>query len=96
MPTFNIYVLAQTGKLDYMKGDAGFECAMRVFTALGFNNIELSDKTAEPYEEQFWNGFDGLYNLTEAELKQDLQLIVTDPNNRAKVEALMASYELLH
>lgn len=95
MPTFNIYILAKTGKLDYMKGDAAFETAMKVFTALGFDNIELTNKTAEPYEEQFWNGFDGLYNLTEAELKQDLQLIITDPNNRAKVQALMASYAAL-
>lgn len=77
-----------------MKSDADFEGCMKVFTALGFDTMEFElHKTAEPIEEQFWNQFDGMYDLTEAGMREELPLFITDPNNRAKVEALIASYE---
>jgi len=34
-----------------------------------------------------------MYDLTEAGMREELPIFITDPNNRAKVEALIASYE---
>jgi len=92
-PAFNIYILARTGKLDHLKDDAGFQATMRVLTAMGFETVEFNTNSAQPLEEQFWEQFDGMYELTEAEMKADLPLFVTDPSNRAKVEALIANHQ---
>jgi len=59
--------------------------------ALGLDAIEFDRGTAEPLEHQFWNQFDSLYGLTEADMRKALPHFVTDPNNRAKVEALLSS-----
>jgi len=41
--------LNKLGKLDHMKSDANFEGCVKVFTALGFDTMELElHKTAEP------------------------------------------------
>ena len=58
--------------------------------ALGLDNIEFDDRTARPYEEQFWESFDILLELSEEELLRELPSIVIDPSNKAKVEALLA------
>jgi hypothetical protein len=90
-PAFNIFIMARQGKLEHLKDDAGFQATMRVLDAMGFETVEFDLKTAEPIEEQFWKQFDGMYDLTEVEMREDLELFVTDPNNRAKVEALISS-----
>lgn len=58
--------MARLGKLAHLQDDADFQAAMRVMNALGFENIQFDRKTAQPYEEQFWEQFDAVYNLTEA------------------------------
>lgn len=90
-PAFNIYIMARAGKMDHMKDDQGFQATMRVLAAMGFDTMEFTIKSSKPLEEQFWEQFDGMYELTETEMKSDLELFVTDPNNRSKVEALIAS-----
>jgi hypothetical protein len=92
-PAFNIYIMARQGKLNHLKDDAGFQATMRVLTAMGFDTVEFSNKSSMPLEEQFWEQFDGMYDLSEKEMKEDLELFVTDPNNRAKVEAILASHQ---
>ena len=42
-----------------------------------------------PVEEQFWQQFDGFYQLTEKAMRKDLPHFITDPANQAKVEALL-------
>jgi len=78
---FNVYIMARCGLLDHMQSDAGFQATMHVMTTMGLDAVEFNDKTAMPTEEQFWSQFDGVYELTEAELKRELPNIVTDPSN---------------
>lgn len=92
-PAFNIYIMARQGKLDHLKDDAGFQATMRVLSAMGFDTVEFTNKSSMPLEEQFWEQFDGMYDLSEKEMKEDLELFVTDPSNRAKVEAILASHQ---
>lgn len=89
-PSFNIYIMARTGKLDHLQNDPGFQASMRVMEAMGLGSIEFDAYTARPVEEQFWEQFDGVYELTEKEMRQELDHFITDPSNRAKVEALLA------
>jgi len=63
---------------------------MRVMNALGFETMEFSDKTAMPMEEQFWEQYDGIYSLTEEGMKNELPNMITDPQNRVAVQALLA------
>ncbi len=88
-PSFNVYIMARCGLLDHLKDDEGFQSTMRVLDTMGLGAITFNDKTAMPTEEQFWEQFDGVYQLTEAEMRAELPNFVTDPNNRAKVDALM-------
>ena len=57
---------------------------------LGLDHITIDKKTAQPYEEQFWEQFDTYMELSEQEMIKELPAFVTDPSNRAKVEALLA------
>ena len=83
------YVLAKKGlRPDLAKSDE-FNATDRVMTALGMNEVELSSTTAEGFESQFWNNFDGTYNLTDASLKEEIPYFITDTSNRTKVEAIM-------
>jgi len=92
-PCFNLWIMAKQGKFDHLKDDEGFQATMRVMSAMGMDAVEFNDKSAQPYEEQFWAQFDGIYELTEAKMKQDLPLFVTDPSNQAKVEAILAQQQ---
>lgn len=58
--------------------------------ALGLNKIEIDRKTAQSYEEQFWDQYDVINELSEEGLNRELPVFVTDPSNKAKVEALIA------
>lgn len=82
--------MAKSGQLEHLNNDEGFKATMRVFDAMGLNALEFDDKTAMPQEEQFWEMFDGLYNLNEQEMRRELPNIITDPSNQAKVQALLA------
>lgn len=58
-------------------------------TAIGMNEISMDVHTAEEFETQFWNNLDGVYNLNEASLREEIPYFVTDTSNRMKVEAIM-------
>jgi hypothetical protein len=88
-PSFSVYIMARCGLLDHLQGDEGFSATMRVLDTMGLGAMDFNDKTAMPTEEQFWEQFDGVYSLTEAEMKRELPNFVTDPNNRSKVDALL-------
>lgn len=65
---------------------------MRVMDTMGLGAVDFNHTTAMPTEEQFWQQFDGVYELTEAEMKRELPNIVTDPSNLAKVNALLEGH----
>lgn len=92
-PSFNIYILARTGKLDHLEGEPSFQATMRVMNTLGFESMEFDNKTAMPMEEQFWEQLDGIFRLTEEGMKAELPNMITDPQNRVAVQALLAERE---
>lgn len=57
---------------------------------LGLDKVDFDRHTSMPYEEQFWEQFDIIFELTEEELIKELPTFVIDPSNKAKVEALFA------
>lgn len=89
IPTFNVFLLARLGQLDYLQEDPGYQATVKVLDRLGLGRINIDTTSANPYEHQFWEQFDVLFELNEQEMHKELPAIVTDPNNRAKVEALL-------
>lgn len=83
------YVLAKKGLRPDLAKSEEFHSTDRVMTAIGMNEAELTVTTAEGFEDQFWNNFDGTYNLTDASLKEEIPYFITDTSNRTKVEAIM-------
>lgn len=87
-PSFNMFIYAKLGQLSHLEQDPGYQATMKVLDKIGLGGIEFSKKTAMPYEEQFWEFFDLAFALNEEELLRELPKFVTDPSNKAKVEAL--------
>lgn len=85
--SFTTYLYTSLGQIPK---DASFESATRVMKALGLSHVEIDRKSAEPYETQFWEQYDVLFELSEEGLARELPAFVTDPANKAKVEALIA------
>ena len=85
--SFTTYLYTQ---LNLIQKNEDFEAAQRVMEALGLNKVEIDRKTAQPYEDQFWDQFDVIFELSEDGLQRELPAFITDPSNKAKVEALIA------
>jgi hypothetical protein len=88
-PAFTMYIYGRLGQLPHLEQDPGYQATLRVMAKLGLDKIEIDRKSAQPYEEQFWEQYDVYMELTEAEMHQELPAIVVDPSNRAKVEAVL-------
>lgn len=89
-PTFNMYIYGRLGQLPHLEHDSTYQATVRVMEKLGLDHITIDRKTAQPYEEQFWEQFDTYMELNEEEMIRELPTFVTDPSNRSKVEALLA------
>ena len=83
------YVLAKQGLRQDIADSDDFAATERVMEAIGMNDVALTMDTAEDYESQFWSNFDGVYNLTEVALREEIPYFITDTSNRMKVEAIM-------
>ena len=94
--TVQQYVLAKQGMRPDLANDEDFLTTDKVMTAIGMTEIPLSNLTAEPYEVQFWSNFDGQFNLTEIQMREELPYFITDPTNRMKVEAIMEGRSNAH
>lgn len=88
-PLFSQYLYARLGRLPHLKEDADYQTTEKVLAKLGLNAIEINTKSAQPYEEQFWEQYDISQNLSEEGLRRELPLIITDPSNQAQVEAIL-------
>ena len=88
-PTFSLFILAKSGKLAHLERDEGYQATIRVLEALDLGDIEIEQTTAMPVEEQFWQQFDGFYQLTPDKMRKELPNFITDPSNLAKVSALL-------
>ena len=88
-PTFSLFIMAKAGQLDHLQSDEGYQATLRVLNAMGCSDVTISQTTAMPVEEQFWQQFDGNFQLTESGMRKELPQFVTDPANLAKVNALL-------
>jgi hypothetical protein len=88
-PLFTQYIYARLGKLPHLQNCPDFQTASAVLAKLGLDTIEIDRKSAQPFEEQFWEQYDVLNDLSEEELRRELPVFLTDPSNQAKVEALL-------
>ena len=89
VPSLNAYIFAKLGHFKHMEGDAGYEAAKKVMEKLGLSDIEFNKHTSMPYEQQFWEQFDIIMQLSEEEMMRELPLFVTDPANKSKIEAIL-------
>jgi hypothetical protein len=81
VPTFNLYIYGRLGQLPHLEQDAGYQATVKVMEKLGLGLVELDRLTSMPYEQQFWEQFDIIMNLSEEEMRRDLPYFVTDPSN---------------
>lgn len=92
-PTFGLFFLTRSGQLAHLERDEGYQATKRVLEALKMGDIEFSQHTSMPAEEQFWQQFDGFFALTESNMRKELPNFITDPANLAKVQALIEGGE---
>ena len=59
--------------------------------AVGLGKVDISNQTAMPIEEQFWQQFDVVNDLTETSMRKELPNFIADPSNQAKVQAMLGS-----
>lgn len=83
------YIYTKMGARPNMAEDEGFLAADRVMTAIGMNQIDYTTTTALDPEGQFWRQVNNVFALSEVGLKQDLAIMITDPANKMKVDAIM-------
>lgn len=57
-PTLTTYLYARLGKLAHIEQDPDYQATQRVMEKLGLDHIEIDKKSAQPYEEQFWDQYD--------------------------------------
>lgn len=89
------YCYTKCGLRPAMEHDEGYLATDRVMEAVGMNVDPFNLNSAEDPENQFWSRVDNNYKLTEEGMKENMAVMITDPNNRMKVEAIMegrASY----
>lgn len=92
-PTFSLFILVKSGRLAHLERDEGYQATCRVLDTLGLGSVAFTQTTSMPAEEQFWQQFDGTFELTEADMRKELPLFINDPSNLAKVEALIQAGE---
>lgn len=82
------YAYAKAGVRPGLKQDEGFLAADRVMKAIGME-LPINLNSAQDPEGQFWSNVDVTFQLSEEGMKKDLAIMITDPSNRMKVEAIM-------
>ena len=82
------YAYAKAGVRPALQQDEGFLAADRVMTAIGME-MPINLNSAMDPEMQFWSNVDSTFHLSEEGMKKDLAIMITDPSNRMKVEAIM-------
>lgn len=53
--------------------------------AVGLGKVDITTQTSMPVEEQFWQQFDVINDLTESSMRKELPNFISDPSNQAKV-----------
>ena len=76
-----------------MESSEEFLATDRVMSAIGMNKAEVSKLTAQNFDSQFWSNFDGLFELKEIEMKEELPMFITDASSRHQAQALLETEE---
>jgi hypothetical protein len=63
-PVFSLYIHGRLGQLPHLENDAGYQATARVMEKLGLDHVQIDRKSAQPYEEQFWQQLDVVFDLT--------------------------------
>lgn len=82
------FLQAREGLRPDIFGTEGYEATNRVLEAIGAD-FSVNKKTAREYDSQFWFNFDQKYELTEIGMREELPGLVSDPQNRLRVEAIL-------
>jgi len=82
------YLQAREGLRPDVFGTEGYEATARVLEAIGAN-FPSNKNTAREYDNQFWFNFDQRYELTEIGMREELPGLISDPQNRMRVEAIL-------
>lgn len=83
------YIYTKAGLRPALEQDEGYLATDRVMQAIGMNEVKVDLNSAADPETQFWTNVNGTFALTEGGLKENLAIMITDPSNRMKVEAIM-------
>lgn len=83
------YVYTKAGLRPALEQDEGFLATDRVMAAIGMNELAINLNSAMDPEMQFWSNVGVTYQLSEEGMKKNLAMMITDPSNRMKVEAIM-------
>lgn len=83
------YIFTKAGLRPALEQDEGYLATDRVMTAIGMTKDLINLNCAEDPENQFWSTVNTNFVLTEEGMKENLAIMITDPNNRMKVEAIM-------
>jgi len=82
------FLQAREGLRPDVVGTDGYEATARVFEAIGAD-FPSNKTTARMYDDQFWFNFDQKYELTEIGMREELPGLISDPQNRMRVEAIL-------
>jgi hypothetical protein len=87
--SFKDYAMTKMGRRPDLQNSEAYLATERVFKAIGLTQLDLDDKSAQPYYLQFEAICDNVLSLTAEGLKEQLPILVTDEANRKKVEAIL-------
>lgn len=76
LPSPSLLAMAQKGLLGDVQNEPSYEAFTKVLKWLGLDNVEFDNTTSQPVEEQFFEQFDDIFELTEAEMREHLPLFV--------------------
>jgi len=93
LPSANMWSLAQRGLLGDVTQDPSYESFSKILKWLGLDNVEINPATAQPVEEQFWEQFDGIFELSEKEMNHHIELFLTT-DEQARIAALEETKKL--
>jgi hypothetical protein len=86
LPSPSLLNMAQKGLLGDVQNEPSYEAFTKVLKWLGLDTIEFDNATSAPIEEQFFEQFDSIFELNEAEMREHLPLFIGN-DQRARLEA---------
>ena len=77
--SLNLYFWGKHDKLGDVSDHGDYQATARVMEKLGLEGVTINFNSTQAHEEQFWDQYDYLMELSEKDLRKQLPYIVTDP-----------------